>query len=52
MDEEKFSKDQILGSKRFSDIEKDILLAILEDKEYILVEVTDILDNFNKKEVI
>lgn len=52
MDEEKFSKDQILGSKRFSDIEKDILSAILEDKEYSLVEVTDILDNFNKKEVI
>ncbi|WP_164509014.1 hypothetical protein [Clostridium rectalis] len=47
----KFSKEQILSSKQFTVIEKDILKAILEDKEYSLKEVKKIIDDFNKKEV-
>lgn len=47
----KFSKEQIVSSKQFTVIEKDILKAILEDKEYSLKEVKKIIDDFNKKEV-
>lgn len=47
----KFNKKQILSSNKFKVIEKDILNAILEDKEYSLEEVRTILNEFNKKEV-
>ncbi|BDR86132.1 hypothetical protein [Clostridium tetani] len=47
----KFSKEQILSSKQFTIIEKDILKALLEDKQYSLKEVKKIIDDFNKKEV-
>lgn len=47
----KFSKEQILSSKQFTVIEKDILKALLEDKEYSLKEIKKIIDDFNKKEV-
>ncbi|MBU3193467.1 hypothetical protein [Clostridium algidicarnis] len=47
----KFSKEQIVSSKQFAVIEKDILKAILEDREYSLKEVKRILEDFNKKEV-
>ncbi|WP_322392424.1 hypothetical protein [Clostridium perfringens] len=50
-EEIKFSKEQIISSKQFAIIEKDILKAILEDKEYSLEEVKEILEEFNKKEV-
>jgi hypothetical protein len=47
----KFSKEQIVSSKQFSQIEKDVLKALLEDKQYSLKEVNKILDDFKKKEV-
>ena len=50
-EEVKFSKEQIVSSNQFSIIEKDILKAILEDKEYRLEEVKGILEKFNEKEV-
>ena len=43
-EEVKFSKEQIVSSKQFTVIEKDILKAILEDKEYRLEEVKEILE--------
>lgn len=46
-----FSKEQIVSSDKFSFIERDILRALLEDKQYTLNEVKEILDNFNNKEV-
>lgn len=49
--EVKFSKEQIISSKQFTVIEKDILKALLEDKEYSLKEIKKIIDDFNKKEV-
>ncbi|WP_164971389.1 hypothetical protein [Clostridium tetani] len=49
--ETKFSKEQILSSKQFTIIEKDILKALLEDKQYSLKEVKKIIDDFKKKEV-
>ncbi|WP_187291178.1 hypothetical protein [Clostridium sp. K25] len=50
-EEVKFTKEQIVSSKQFTVIEKDILKAILEDKEYGLLEVKDILEEFKEKEV-
>lgn len=50
-EEVKFTKEQILSSKQFTVIEKDILKAILEDKEYSLDEVKKVLEEFKKKEV-
>ncbi|WP_282804580.1 hypothetical protein [Clostridium tetani] len=47
----KFSKEQIISSKQFTVIEKDILKALLEGKQYSLGEVRKIIDNFKKKEV-
>lgn len=46
-----FSKEQIVSSDKFSFIERDILKALLEEKQYTLNEVKEILDNFNNKEV-
>lgn len=46
-----FSKEQIVSSDKFSLIERDILNALLEDKQYTLHEVKEILNNFNNKEV-
>ncbi|MEW8955607.1 hypothetical protein [Clostridium sp.] len=52
MDKEiKFSKEQILSSKKFTVIEKDILKALLEEKSYSLKEVEKVLETFNEKEV-
>ncbi|WML35349.1 hypothetical protein [Clostridium sp. OS1-26] len=50
-EEVKFSKEQIISSNKFTVIEKDILKAILEDKEYSLEEVKELLEEFNEKEV-
>lgn len=47
----KFSKEQIVSSKKFTVIEKDILRAILDDKEYEIEEITTILEEFKNKEV-
>lgn len=47
----KFRKEQVLSSKQFTVIEKDILKALLEDKDYSLKEVKKIIVDFNKKEV-
>ena len=48
----KFNKEQILSSSKFKVIEKDILKTLLEDRDYSLLEVEKILEEFNKKEVI
>lgn len=47
----KFTKDQIINYSKFDRIQRDILEALLEDKEYSLDEAKKIIDNFNKKEV-
>ena len=47
----KFTKEQIINCSKFNIIKKDILRALLEDKEYSLDEAKNIIDNFNKKEV-
>lgn len=47
----KFTKEQIINSNKFNMIQKDILEALLENKEYSLDEAKNIIDNFNKKEV-
>lgn len=49
--EVKFTKEQIVNSNKFNVIEKDILKALLEDKEYSLDEAKKVLEDFNKKEV-
>ncbi|WP_291563713.1 MULTISPECIES: hypothetical protein [unclassified Clostridium] len=49
--EVKFTKEQIINSSKFTQIEKDILKALLDDKQYSLEEVKNIIDDFNKKEV-
>lgn len=49
--EVKFTKEQIVNSNKFNVIEKDILKALLEDKEYNLDEAKKVLEDFNKKEV-
>lgn len=46
-----FPKEQILISKRYSNIEKDILASILDNKEYTLKEVDKALKDFYSKEV-
>lgn len=47
----KFSKKQTLSSNQFTTIEKDILKAVLEDREYSLSEAKKIIEEFNNKEV-
>ena len=49
--EAKFSKEQILSSKQFTVIEKDVLKALLGESQYTLKEAKKIIDDFNKKEV-
>lgn len=49
--ETKFTKEQILSSKQFTTIEKDIISAMLEEKEYSIKEVRKIIEDFKKKEV-
>lgn len=48
----KYSKKQILSSKKFSLIEKDVLKALIEDdKQYSIDEVEKMLKDFLKKGV-
>ena len=48
---DKFTKEQILASKQYSN-RRDVLGVILDDKkEYSTAEVDDILDNFMKGKV-
>jgi hypothetical protein len=48
--ENKFSKEQIIASKQFTINQKDILNALLEEREYSIDEVREIINNFNNKE--
>lgn len=50
--ETKFSKDKIISSKKFTGIQKDVLRALLENRDYTLTEVNEILEKFSKREVI
>lgn len=50
--ETKFSKEKIISSKRFTGIQKDVLRAVLENRDYTLTEVNEILEKFSKREVI
>lgn len=47
----KFNKEQIINSNKFTQIERDILKALLDDKEYSLEEAKNIIDEFKKREV-
>lgn len=47
----KFTKEQIVNSRQFTVIEKDILKALLKNEQYSIDEVKKILEKFNKKEV-
>ena len=50
--EVKFTKEQILNSKRFSG-SRDILVGLLDDsKRYKISDIDDIINDFMKKEVI
>lgn len=46
-----FPKEQILSSKKYTKLEKDILASILKDKDYPIEEVDKILKDFYNKEV-
>ena len=49
--ENKFTKEQLISSKRFSN-NKDVLSAKLEDdKEYTIKEAQEIIENFMKGKV-
>jgi hypothetical protein len=48
--ENKFSKEQIITSKQFTLNQKDILNALLDDKEYSINDAKEIINNFNNKE--
>ncbi|WP_199856166.1 hypothetical protein [Clostridium botulinum] len=45
----KFNKEQILSSKKFTVIERDILTALLEDKQYSLEEVDKVLKEYREE---
>lgn len=48
----KFSKSQIVNSKRYSN-RRDLLTALLEqDKEYSFSDIKEIINKFNDKKVI
>lgn len=47
----KFSKEQIINSSKFTQIERDILKAILADESYSLEGAKKVLEDFKKKEV-
>lgn len=48
----KFSKSQIVNSKRYSN-RRDLLTALLEqDKEYSFSDIEEIINKFNDKKVI
>ncbi|NGP58153.1 hypothetical protein FLT15_07040 [Paenibacillus thiaminolyticus] len=46
-----YTKDQILGAKRFSNVQKDILGALLDDsQQYTIEQAEKIIKDFEKKE--
>ncbi len=48
--ENKFSKEQITTSKQFTPNEKDILNALLGEKEYSINDAKEIINNFYNEE--
>ena len=50
--ETKFSKEKIISSKRFTGIQKDVLRAVLENRDYTIAEANEILESFSKRELI
>lgn len=46
-----FSKEQIVKASMYTEIEKDILNALLENRYYTLEEVKKLLGDFNEREV-
>jgi hypothetical protein len=50
VEEIKFSKEQIVKSQRYTDIEKDTLNSLLEARLYTIEEVNKTLEEFNDKE--
>ena len=50
--ETKFSQEKIISSKKITGIQKDVLRALLENRDYTLTEVNEILEKFSKREVI
>lgn len=49
--ETKFRKEQILKSKRFSNTDKYLINAILEDKEYSIKQVETMLSKEKRRGV-
>ncbi|MDU1348271.1 hypothetical protein [uncultured Clostridium sp.] len=47
----KFTKEQIVNSNKFTQIERDILKALLADESYSLEGAKKVLEDFKKKEV-
>lgn len=47
----KFTKEQIVNSKKLTFMDKLILETILEDREYNLEEVDELLKKFKEKKV-
>lgn len=46
-----YTKEQILGSQRFSNVQKDILGALLDgEQQYTLEQADKIIKDFEKKE--
>ena len=48
--EEKYTKEQIVNSKTFIN-NRDLLIAILEDKSYSKKEINEIIENYKKGKV-
>lgn len=49
--EPKFTKDEVIQSKKFDEIEKDFLRACLTDDEYTIQEALDKLNKARKQGV-
>lgn len=49
----RFTKEQILSSKRYTPIQRDLLDGLLkDDKQYTIEEVARLLEKFLKQEAI
>ncbi|WP_442601746.1 hypothetical protein [Paenibacillus sp. KN14-4R] len=47
-----YTKQQFLESQQFSPLQKDVLNALLEDREYTIEQANKIIEQFEKKVVL
>lgn len=47
-----YTKQQFAESQQFSPLQKDVLQALLEDKEYTIEQAYQIIEQFEKKAVL